>query len=87
MQQLTYQEAYDLIIQAYFKDEIKPMDPKFCFCGTLNGNSQHWRESNSGYSFNDFKVMENALLSKLDGRYIVNINSDLDVNIHFGLEI
>ncbi len=29
---LTYRQAYDKIIEAYFKDEINIMDNKFCFC-------------------------------------------------------
>lgn len=39
MQTLTYRQAYDKIIEAYFKDEIQPMNPDFCFCGTLSGSN------------------------------------------------
>ncbi len=38
----TFQEQYNKIIDAYFKDEIKPLDAHFCFCGTLCENSNNW---------------------------------------------
>lgn len=64
MKKLTYKEAYDKIIEAYFKDEIKPMDNRFCFCGTLNDNISGWRyNGGSGYLNSDFLKMENALFS------------------------
>jgi hypothetical protein len=39
---MTYNEAYNKIIDAYFKDEIKPFHPAFCFCGTLCENKAEW---------------------------------------------
>lgn len=63
---MTYNEAYDKIIDAYFKDEIQPMDPEFCFCGTISPN--HWwrmqdmhPEIKYPYSANEYMKMEYAL--------------------------
>lgn len=42
---MNYKTAYNKIIDAYFKDEIKPLDPKFCFCGTLCDNSMKWQDN------------------------------------------
>lgn len=42
MNKLTYREAYDKIIEAYFNNQIIPMDEDFCFCGTLNNNEGNW---------------------------------------------
>lgn len=39
---LTYRQAYDKIIDAYFKGEIRPMEAMFCFCGILSDNSSVW---------------------------------------------
>jgi len=47
---MTYKQAYDKIIDAYFKDEIKPMDSNFCFCGTLHGAKRGWRSGDKNYS-------------------------------------
>lgn len=41
---LIYKEARNKIIDAYFKDELKPYDSRFCFCGTLCDNSRGWRK-------------------------------------------
>jgi hypothetical protein len=72
MNKLTYKEAYDKIIQAYFNDEIIPFDPKFCFCGTLCDNSQQWFRNPTkfhnnflGYKGEDFVKMETALFRAL----------------------
>lgn len=69
MKKLTYKEAYDKIIEAYFKDEIIPLNPSFCFCGTLCNNTHEWsyrtREQHNdgfGYKGDDFVKMEEALL-------------------------
>lgn len=67
---LTYKEAYDKIIEAYFKDEIKPMDPEFCFCGTLcNGNKEWASHTNPkkkfGFTARELARMESALLTPL----------------------
>lgn len=62
MERLTYDQAYSKIIDAYFKDEIRPTDAKFCFCGTLaNGDGWTHKEIN-GYTGRHFKRMEAALL-------------------------
>lgn len=73
---MTYNEAYNKIIDAYFKDEIKPMDTKFCFCGTLCDNTKVWyggivlRLASHGYNGKEFLDMEGALfggIRKIDG--------------------
>lgn len=62
----TFRESYDKIIDAYFKDEIKPMRPDFCFCGTLHGGRGWCRnEEWEAYSAIDFILMEDALLTPL----------------------
>lgn len=70
MQKLTYRQAYDKIIEAYFKDEIKPFDPKFCFCGTLHNNKNTWCTSKPEYFqrkrlYSKYELirMEDALLT------------------------
>jgi hypothetical protein len=64
-----FADQYNKIIDAYFKDEIRPMSPSFCFCGTLNDNKNNWcsREPNNKpqYSFQEFGEMEAALLEAL----------------------
>ena len=71
MKKLTYHEAHDLIIQAYFKDEIKPLDPAFCFCGTLNQGDESWfveynkKKNGIYYTADELKKMEDPLLNKL----------------------
>ncbi len=64
----TYKEQYDKIIQAYFRDEIKPYRMSFCFCGTLTGGNSWTRyidNSWSPYKGKEFSAMENALLSTI----------------------
>lgn len=66
---MKYSEAYDKIIQAYFKDEIKPGSNRFCFCGTLSPNENwRWNSSRKGkiaypYSINEYLEMETALFT------------------------
>lgn len=62
MQQLTYKQAYDKIIEAYFKDQIQPYEPKFCFCGTLSGGS-NWERGM--YNGRELRLMEASLLKTL----------------------
>lgn len=61
---MTYKEAEDKIIQAYFRDEIRPMECRFCFCGTLHGNAD-WNISsgNGPYSVKEYEKMELALFA------------------------
>lgn len=65
----TYFEQREKIIQAYFRDEIKPYDAQFCFCGTLAWNpsrqifSDMWEYSN--YSRDELVEMERALLGTI----------------------
>lgn len=78
MDKLTYRQAYDKIIEAYFKDEIKPLMPNFCFCGTLNKNdSRYWigfkrKEDGFYYSGIELQKMEVELLVAM-GKFL-NIN-------------
>lgn len=68
MQRLTYRQAYDKIIEAYFKDEIKPLNSSFCFCGTLNKNDNfYWlcydrKIDGIYYSGNELQRLEVAFL-------------------------
>lgn len=64
MQHLTYQQAYDRIITAYFKGEIEPYNKQFCFCGTLAWQARRYNNSwaHSIYDYSDLKKMEGALL-------------------------
>lgn len=81
---LTYKQAYDLLIDAYYKDEIKPYDASFCFCGNLNENNRSWLSHDDkctthydgiNYNGKELWLMEDALLSHLnkelytDGKY------------------
>lgn len=68
---LTYQEAYNKIIEAYFKDEIIPQNAEFCFCGTLNDHdddywvSHYFKKGGIHYTGQEFQLMEEALFSGL----------------------
>ena len=62
---MTYQQAYNKIIDAYFKDEIKPFDAQFCFCGTLCGSSDWLYNREDSYSPAEYTKMELALFSGL----------------------
>lgn len=67
---MNYTQAYSKIIDAYFKDEIRPMSTEFCFCGTLNNNNSNWVEkitegfkrSQHNYSKTEYERMEEALI-------------------------
>lgn len=61
---MTYNEAYNKIIDAYFKDEIKPQNPNFCFCGSLCG-SDRWNFGDKLYTLNQYEKMERALILEL----------------------
>lgn len=69
MEKLTWPQAFNKITEAYIKDEIKPYDGEFCFCGTLAGfnafvgNSKGWYTNI--YKFDDLLEMEFALLSTI----------------------
>lgn len=69
MEKLTYKQAYDKIIEAYFKDEIEPGDVEFCFCGTLS-HDKNWHLKNRNkkvytYSLKEYSEMEYALLKPM----------------------
>lgn len=66
---MDYKTAEDKIIQAYFRDEIKPLQPQFCFCGTLAGGDK-WYKGDVNYNYPEYHRMEMALFSgieKIDG--------------------
>lgn len=69
---MTYKQAYDKIIRAYFRDEIKPNSYEFCFCGTLHGNRDWDVDERGSYSIPQYRAMEAALFSSFpetDWRY------------------
>lgn len=67
MNKLTYRQAEDLILQAYFAGKIRIMNANFCFCGTLSPDSGWWRSENSfhtyPYTLPEYAAMELALFS------------------------
>lgn len=76
---MTYKEAESLIIDAYFKDEIKPFGPAFCFCGTLCDNEMGWYKCSARlagypnahfpygqYSGEELYLMEDALFKHVE---------------------
>lgn len=67
---MTYKQAYDLIIEAYFRNEIQPYRGEFCFCGTLADADASWQglenyQTLNGYNRIEFFVMERCLLATL----------------------
>ena len=83
---LTYKEAYNKIIDAYFNDEINPMSVNFCFCGTLAPNDS-WiqkylhKVNKHPYSYEEYRLMESALLNNIkhDDQSILLFNNIKDV--------
>jgi hypothetical protein len=72
----TFQQAYSKIIDAYFKDEIRPYSKTFCFCGTLgiidNGYGYGtWDKTK--YSSDEYNKMEWALLSTIRDQTIGDV--------------
>lgn len=68
MNTLNYQQARSKILDAYFKDEIKPLDAKFCFCGTLSPDENWYQnytysEVSRPYTYFEYERMEKALFS------------------------
>jgi hypothetical protein len=75
---LTYKEARNKIIDAYFKDEIEPMSMEFCFCGTLAPNCA-WRSQLKGeypYTPLEYARMESALLRGCTKNFYDNIKTN-----------
>lgn len=72
---LTYKQSYDKIIDAYFKDEIQPFNPEFCFCGTLCDGSNWFNGVSypevmehcpySGYTGLQLGIMGKSLLDRV----------------------
>lgn len=63
----TYQSQYEKLIQAYFKDEIEPMNPFKCFCGVIANNNGMWlyqdkKESKEPYTLEEFRRVEAVFL-------------------------
>lgn len=68
MKTLTYKEAFDKITEAYIRGEIKPLDCKFCFCGTLSPDNLWYEQrkaSDYPYTMTEYEQMEDALFSGL----------------------
>lgn len=69
MEKMTFEQARTKIIDAYFRDEIKPFDAQFCFCGTLSPDRNWYMQEypNEGnrynYSVNEYGRLEAALFS------------------------
>lgn len=74
MERLTYKQAYDKIIEAYFKDQIEPMSMQFCFCGTLccgvkeRDYNYYWDDER--YSEQEYLWMEDALMEGLGAKRV-----------------
>lgn len=79
MNTLTWKEAYDKIIQAYFRDEIEPYNSNFCFCGTLaaecysaegyknwNNHDGKFNKLRQPYTLKAYGKMEQALFGPLN---------------------
>lgn len=91
---MTYKQARDKIIEAYFKNEINPMDVSFCFCGTLAGGAG-WRRGDENYTPIDYMRMEHALLkpltvndytiSKGKFRWIMKENNETEERVFKGM--
>lgn len=67
---MTYKEAEGKIFDAYFRDEIKPYDNKFCFCGTLSPDDLWHHQFINGetkyfYTEREYSMMERALLDEI----------------------
>lgn len=89
MTTLTYKQAYYKIIDAYFKNEIQPLNANFCFCGTLSPTEFWYRPEFSvlkpkeyPYSLNEYGQMEKALFSFFPLKWsrpgrLTHINPDL----------
>lgn len=76
MEKLTYKQAYNKIIDAYFKDEIRPMSPKFCFCGTLAPDffwaAQLENSEEYPYSTEEYRRMEQPLVLSIGAKKSMN---------------
>lgn len=67
----SYKTQFDKITEAYIRGEIKPEEPKFCFCGTLCDNTSSWfgfstkgkHKDFGGYTGLEYAKMEQALFS------------------------
>lgn len=94
---MTYKEAYNKIIAAYFKDKIQPYDAHFCFCGTLgytrDSSKQHSQSpaafwDSTLFSVEEYTKMEYALLSPLRDKFApecgiyLNSRHDVTYNVH-----
>lgn len=73
---LTYQQAYDKIIEAYYKDEIRPMSIRFCFCGTLKGDADWAVEcaEDAIYTKAEYFSMERSLFEGVSAGYTIECN-------------
>lgn len=58
---ITFQEQYNKITKAYYKNELNPMDGCACFIGTLLNNDNSWEavrlcDTRLGYFYESFKI-------------------------------
>lgn len=94
MEKLTYKQAFDMITEAYIKDEIKPYDNEFCFCGTLSHDSNwRWEDYHKEFSYpytnKEYLRMEYPLLHTLRNKTVGEIEGysmflpcfDVDKNV------
>ena len=91
---MTYFEAYNKVIEAYFRDEIKPFDPRFCFCGTLSPNCKWHTQSlfdkiifNYPYSVDEYSKMEYYFFKPFRkmGIKLIGI-SEVNMELPYGFE-
>lgn len=98
MDKLTYRQAYDKIIDAYFKDQMEPYEPNFCFCGNLCDNTNDWfygmpsetkqpYAASHGYSGGQLYLMEQALLRHVAPGPYLEYEDDLFKGMSAALDV
>lgn len=76
----TYKEQYDKIVEAYFRDEIKPYEPKFCFCGNLCDNTDRWFNYFSPSKHNPSHGYGGVQLFKMEAALLDTIKNELSLD-------
>lgn len=89
--QYTYKQAFDKVTEEYIKGNILPMNPEFCFCGTLSPDS-NWgsiflfkNTEYYPYTQEEYQRMEFALFSKKAGRCWHDIIDDYEEVLFNGM--
>lgn len=76
----SYKTQFNKITEAYIKDEIRPMDRSFCFCGTLENGDYKWIDEKTAigltYTYQEYSRMEDALLNELTDFHVYKIGDD-----------